>query len=539
MSTFYIEDTSDEESQANSSKAKFRLQWRPKEYSGAFVPLFLSLLTVGSVYVLSIAYYDTLTGPTYLLSFLAYAPFIYSCMRFRDSLFQIYIASLLTIVSIWLIIPYNVGLAAVYGLPFGFGFWFLTCISLHVWLKARTGAVDLGFVARLVCLHMLTAYVVANTYGILVSIGIQFYRVPFFLQPIAVFSFAALEGLVILVNCLAAWIGFEISSKGIKSVMRWRKNPIVYLVGVLALWISLAGIILASQKSLTTVKVSTMGLKDFSYFKTVLNKFTPPEVFAHFLSQPQQQPGAIEQTAREIRQKILSSGSKFVVIPEFQIFGNFVSDESCHDIVRDAIAPQVAGLGAYVVIGCLQNSVYPLSGSSNLALTIAPDGSILRTYWKTHTIPGENSFSKSKYLFHQFSPVSGPGFKFNTLISTDIDHIDSVAKSADMGSSLILNPSDDWREVRHHFASSIIRAVENRVAIVKADKMNDAAIVDPFGNLAAFGGGNSPTSLTAEIPISEPLQPNFLRQHLGYWIFIAGYAVLTGYDLYTLWKRRS
>jgi len=508
MISFYIGD--DQEKLNPSSRASLSLQWGFKTYLDSFISLICCLATVGSVYGLTVAYPDNMRGPTYLLSFLAYAPFVYACMMYRESLAQIYIGSFLTLVSIWLIIPLNVGLSPVYGLPFGVGFWVLTSVSLPVWFKASSGAIDLGFVIRLVCLFMLTAYVVANVYGILVSVGIQFYRAPFFLQPIVVLSFASLEGLVMLVNCLVAWIAFEMVTKGAKSMMRWRNNPIVLLVGVFLVWVALAGIIYASQRSIATVKVSTMGSADLA-------------LYSH------------KDAGEAIRNNIIASGAKFVVLPEFFFNGN--DFRTCDELIKSWISPQVAGLGAYVTVGCLQYSSHSSCSTSNLAITIGPDGSIVSTYGKMRPTPGEKSCSQPGYFAHQFTPVSGPGFKFSPLICYDMDFIEPAAKSADLGSSLIVNPSNDWNDVRNHFAASVIKAVENRVAIVKAERRTDAAIIDPFGNVAAFGGGDTSTSLTAEIPVSQPLQVNMLRQHFVYWIFIVGYAIFTGYDIYSILRK--
>jgi hypothetical protein len=70
--------------------------------------------------------------------------------------------------------------------------------------------------------------------------------------------------------------------------------------------------------------------------------------------------------------------------------------------------------------------------------------------------------------------------KFSTVICYDADFNNVTAKAADMGAQLILDPSNDWREIRHHHATVVIRAVENRVAVVKAESSMDAVIVDPF-----------------------------------------------------------
>lgn len=84
-------------------------------------------------------------------------------------------------------------------------------------------------------------------------------------------------------------------------------------------------------------------------------------------------------------------------------------------------------------------------------------------------------------------PLRGfPDFNFSTLICYDTDFVDSPAIVSDMGASLILNPSEDWSAARGHFAASVFRAVENRVAIAKADWGWDSAIIQPDGTVAEF-----------------------------------------------------
>ena len=83
----------------------------------------------------------------------------------------------------------------------------------------------------------------------------------------------------------------------------------------------------------------------------------------------------------------------------------------------------------------------------------------------------------------------------------------------------------------------MIRAVENRVSVVKAESSMDAVIVDPFGEILAGGTGKDVT-LSAEVPISTPLRQNWMRQNSPYWICIAVFAVFLGLDIFTLVKQR-
>lgn len=501
----------------SSPEEVVQMKWWFKSFSAAIISIVCSFATVGCVYALSVSYPDTMEGPTWILSFLAYAPFLFATIFNRESLAQIYLATFPMLIWIWVIIPRNVGLSANYGAPFGVGFAFYLSISLHIWVKASgSGQVGLPFLARFVCFFMVTAYIVANKYGILVSIAIQLYRSAFLLQPIQIFGFGSLEAFVISVSGLVALIAHAAVTN--RSVFKsYRKNPILYLAVLLGVWISLAGIISAFKKEITTVKVSTMGPSDLGFNDSGEHWY--------------------KYIGRKIQEKILKTGSDFVVLPETFIGGGDAN--TCKDIIIEYIAPFVVGHGAHVTIGCSQYTRLSSCASSNLAFTVRPDGSITSMYGKMQPTPGEKSCTQPGYFSHEYSPVNGKkGFKFSSLICYDMDFIDPAAKSADLGSALILNPSNDWKEVRHHFAASVIKAVENRVAVVKAERFTDAAIIDPFGNIVALGGGKTSTSLTAEIPISEPLKLNWFRQHFVYWLFLAGYTFLTVSDLLFLWRKR-
>ncbi len=123
------------------------------------------------------------------------------------------------------------------------------------------------------------------------------------------------------------------------------------------------------------------------------------------------------------------------------------------------------------------------------------------------------------------------------MICDDADFNDVTAKATDMGAQLILDPSNDWGEIRHHNATPVIRSVEKRVAVVKAESSMDAVIVDPFGKIPAGGTGKDVT-LSAEVPISTPLRQNWMRQNSPYWICIAVFAVFHGLHIVNLVKQR-
>ena len=457
--------------------AQYKRSWAYSSARDGMVAGALSLLTVGLYYIHCVSYPDTIPGPAWLTSLIVYSPYILATMLNNSCLSHIYGATFLVLVSIWLIIPTNVSVPMVYGLPFGIGFSLLTACCLHLWAVARPGKIDLFWIVRYICVFMTTSYVVANVYGILVSVAIQFFRAPFLLQPISLFGFSSLEAFVFGINCLIAFLAFEwIITKA------FPRRVALYLGISLASWCILSGIIWGASSVSETVKVATIGRQeDHNYGKI----------------------------AREI---ILKTNAKFVV------------------------APEIKGLGAYMVIGCLQNGykTNPKCYMSNMAYTINPEGEVVGAYGKMRPTPGEMSCTKNGYFSY---PVDT--FKFSPLICYDMDYIDPAANAADLGSSLILNPSNDWEQVRHHYAASVIKAVENRVAVVKAESHTDAAIIDPYGRVIALGMRFGSTDLEATVDLVKPFKGNWIRQHFFYWMYIAALAAFIAYDTLLIIGRRK
>ena len=87
-----------------------------------------------------------------------------------------------------------------------------------------------------------------------------------------------------------------------------------------------------------------------------------------------------------------------------------------------------------------------------------------------------------------------------------MDYTDTARKLAAQGAQLIGVPSNDWGSIADkHFTHVVFRAVENRVAMVKADGGFDSAVIDPYGQilaLAAYPQGGEAT-LVADVQIGD------------------------------------
>ena len=87
-------------------------------------------------------------------------------------------------------------------------------------------------------------------------------------------------------------------------------------------------------------------------------------------------------------------------------------------------------------------------------------------------------------------------------------------------------PSNDWSSIADkHYTHVVFRAVENRVAMVKADGGFNSAIIDPYGrivDLAVFPDSGEAT-LVADVQIGDG--QGTISTHLGDW---AGWISLMG-----------
>jgi apolipoprotein N-acyltransferase len=160
----------------------------------------------------------------------------------------------------------------------------------------------------------------------------------------------------------------------------------------------------------------------------------------------------------------------------------------------------------------------------NEATVINPQGDFLGVFGKDHPVAfgGETSPTRGTYPVYD-TPLG----KVGTIICYDQDYTDTTRKLARQGVQLVAVPSNDWSTIADkHFAHTVFRAVENRVAMVKADGGYDSAIIDPYGQiieLASFPQGGEAT-LVADVQLGHGRGTLYtlLGDWIG-WIGLAGF----------------
>jgi len=184
-----------------------------------------------------------------------------------------------------------------------------------------------------------------------------------------------------------------------------------------------------------------------------------------------------------------------------------------------------AETGAYLAIGYAVRGEH---GLRNEVTILAPDGRFLGAYGKDHPVSfsGETSLTRGTYPAYD-TPLG----RLGTIICYDLDFTDTARKVAANGAQVIAVPSSDWPAIASkHYSHVVFRALENRVAMVKADVGYDSAIIDPTGRILARAVSThmQPATLIADLPLGQADAP---AVRLGDWI---GWLCLAGLAAFSL-----
>lgn len=332
------------------------------------------------------------------------------------------------------------------------------------------------------------------------------YGQPWLIQPVSVFSIFGLGLLIMFVNyglALGALYLFD---------RRWKLDadaPVIgaawarrWLVGVLVALIAWAGLSLALWRTPTT-----------------------PTVRAAALHYDAGVPWSGVEKFMDLTREAADKGAQVIVWPEMAIEGDPQETHSAEFRRLAAETEVYLALGYFVQV---TDRVW-----RNETTVLAPDGQFLGVYGKDHpvTFAGESSPTRGTYPVYD-TPLG----KMGTIICYDLDFTDTARKIARRGAQLILVPSHDWPAIAtKHYTHLVFRAVENRVAMVKADNSgNDSVIVDPYGRIVAAaitpGGDRAGQVVIADVPLGTG---DSLAVRLGDWtgwIALAGMVFFIIYD---------
>jgi len=349
---------------------------------------------------------------------------------------------------------------------------------------------------------------IAGTWGF---IAYPLYRQTWFIQPVSIFGIIGQGILIMTVNLVLAlgviyWIdrGPRFNRPSIipaKTVRRWANGTGIALI----LWTVLSIVLLQFPKG-STVTVGAI----------------QPEISPIRTGNQGQETLLADLHAEMIQQtrQAADQGTEFVVWPE----GAMLFDPQEED--RLGLADLAQELDVHLVVGYVVN----LGDGTfrNEATIINPDGEFLGVFGKDHPVlfGGETSPTRGTYpVYDTKLGILG------TIICYDLDYTDTARKLAAQGAQLIGVPSNDWGAIAEtHYTHVVFRAIENRVAMVKADGGYDSVIVSPYGEikaLAACPEGGAAT-LVADVQIGRGKgTPNTVLGDWMGWLGLAGIVFFT------------
>jgi len=341
------------------------------------------------------------------------------------------------------------------------------------------------------------------------------YSEPWLLQPVGIFSIYALSLLVMLVNYALAL--------GIISLIDHRANirsdqPTAPISSRLALyWLAGIG---TSVLLWTALSLSLLGQASAA----------GPTVRVAAI-QPGGETNQSARTSTLIAQtrEAAAQGAQLVVWPE----GSLNYDPTLRN--SDLFRALVQDTGVYLVLGY---GVQAPAGWRNEAVLLTPQGDFMQPYGKDHPVVwlGETSLTGGSYPTYP----TGLG-TLGTIICYDLNFTDTARNMAANGSQFIAVPSNDWPGLAtKQYSNLALRAVENRVALVKADTQYDSAIIDPTGRIISRAVSTIPLKniLIADVAPGTANAPLITLGDWVGWLCIAATAAFALLSLLTSRRAR-
>jgi len=421
------------------------------------------------------------------------------------------------------------GLAA--GVGIGGFFWgyfggmFAGSVWYMHWLPLFIGVVAALIGGRDRAFHERTAYRWFVPQGAAVWVGIEMvrgfvpvmgtwgfaayalYEQPWLIQPVSIFGVYGLSLLVLLVNYALALGALALFDR------RWRPQlgPPPVDVRHARRWLLIIGA--------TLIVWTTYSLVTFHVLR-----FAPSVRVAAIQPAFKIQTEAGRQKMYTLTHQAAEQGAQLIVWHE----GALPFDPQAeHTAELQALAAET---GAHLVIGY---AVQTEQGLRNEVTVLTPEGEFLGVYGKDHPVAwgGETSLTRGAYPAYDTSLG-----RMGTIICYDLDFTDTARKVAGNGAQIIGVPSFDWPAIAaKHYSHIVFRAVENRVALVKADVAFDSALVDPYGRILARAVTPRPEQaiLVANVPLGTADAPAI---HLGDWVgwlCLVGMVILVALDVVT------
>jgi len=330
-------------------------------------------------------------------------------------------------------------------------------------------------------------------------IAYPLFRQPWLIQPVSIFGIIGMGMVVILTNyglamgCLR-WLEVKtpLASQESRLSPHLVKNWLVATAIILVAWVSISLVFYLQPLSTAALRVAAIQ--------------PSRSLIMSALAGEEGEVTRLHRRMLEQSQQAASQGTRLIVWPE----GVMPWDPQVDD--RLGLSQLTAETNAYLATGYV---IVTEQGLRNEATVISPTGEFLGVFGKDHPVvfAGETSLTRGTYPV--YTTELG---KLATIICYDLDYTDTARKMAAQGAQIIAVPSNDWSTIADkHFTHLVFRAVENRVAMVKADGGWDSAIIDPYGRiraLASFPQGGEAT-LVSDVQLGDGNGTLYTR--LGDW----------------------
>ena len=322
--------------------------------------------------------------------------------------------------------------------------------------------------------------VAAGTWG---YIAYALYDRPAVLQPVSVFTIHAVNLLILMTNWALAAIVITAIDRRRGEMRSWQPAMRgVAVVGALVVaWVGAS--VLMLDRAEPDVRIATV---------------QPGEVDISEEEQLQRRFVMTRDAARQGAKLVIWNESGVPFDPRVTRTDEFVQ------LARET--------GTYIAVGWGYDTG-PNEGLNEVTL-LTPEGRFLGSYGKDHpgTFAGDYSSHQGDY------PEYDLGFaKLATIICFDLDFTDTAQEWARRGATLFAVPSNDLRPLAEtHWTHLPFRAIENHIAMAKADSGWDSAIIDPWGRVIdkAVVRDDGPALLVADVPV---VRSRTLVSRIGDW----------------------
>ncbi len=332
------------------------------------------------------------------------------------------------------------------------------------------------------------------------------YTQPGMLLPISIFSIYGLGILIILINFSLARGALQLldGKWGLEIIGLFKTRLTFRMLSIsgiaLVIWVSLSALIRSQEPD------------------------EPPTLVVAAVQHNYSKPGHLDPLKlQQDRLLVLSEqaryaaneGARFIVMPELGL--GFDPQEE-FTLELKVLAMET---GAHLLIGYgLEDS----RGWRNEMVMLSPEGDFSVAYGKNHpTSPGEPPIvTAGRYPVYDIEAA-----RLGTIICNDVHFTDVSRKLSLQGAQLIAVPTLEIPGIAlEQVAQSVMRAVENRVAVVKADVAYASAIIDPYGRILALRNGSpdgEAFALVSEVPMGTTTTLYSRVGDIPGWICLAGF----------------